>query len=79
MLLNKDSSVISSSSQTSAKTPAFLKLSAFKIWSPLLALFERGIKSIGLFKAKNSQIAFEPALVITKSLTAKISGSSFDK
>ena len=78
MLLNKDSSVISSSSQTSAK-PCFLKLSAFKIWSPLLALFERGIKSIGLFNAKNSQIAFEPALVITKSLAAKISGSSFDK
>ena len=37
---------------------------------------DNGIKIFGFFKASNSQIAFAPALEMTKSAAAKISGNS---
>ena len=42
----------------------FLNELALRIWSPLLAFLDNGIKSVGLFKAKNSKIEFAPALEI---------------
>ena len=61
MISSSPSSGISSSYRTSEK-PCFLKDSALSIWSPLLALADSGMSTLGILRAKSSQIALAPAL-----------------
>ena len=62
--------------QFADRKPCFSKERALRIWSPLLAFAESGMRRAGFFRARSSQIAFAPALEITTSVRANRSGSS---
>ena len=66
---NRESSVNCSSSNKVLK-PCFAKDEALRIWSPLLAAADNGIRILGLRKARISQIEFAPALEMIRSATA---------